>query len=51
MQRTNVMWSILANTMQLINTETHADMQTSHQNEIEKQWKEAPVSGYGTTCN
>ena len=32
MQRTNVMWSILANMMQVDIIQTHADMQASHQN-------------------
>ena len=43
MQRTNVMWSILANTIQLDNTQTHVDMQANHQNEIEKCWKPQQV--------
>ena len=48
MQRTNVMWSMLANTIQLDNTQTHVDMQASHQNEIEK-LVEAAASRYKTS--
>ena len=49
-ERANMMWSILTNTIQLDNTKTHSDMQASHQNKIKKWWKEAPASGYGS-CN
>ena len=41
---------ILANTIQLDNTKTHADIQASHQNKIKKWWKEAPANGYWI-CN
>ena len=41
MERKNVMLSILAITIQLDNTKTHADMQGNHQNKIENWWKEA----------
>ena len=31
MERTNVMWSVLANTIQVDNTKINSDMQASHQ--------------------
>lgn len=42
MQNTKVMLPILANTMQLDNTQTHVDMQTNHQNKIEKMVDRSP---------
>ena len=47
-QRTNVIRIISTNTIQLDNTQIHVDMQESHQNEIEKWWKEALASWYET---
>ena len=36
----------MTNTIQSDNTKTHADIQPSHQNKIEKWWKLAPASGW-----
>ena len=36
----------MTNTIQSDNTKTHADIQPSHQNKIEKWWKLASASGW-----